>query len=178
MCSYLIIIHCSLRGNGLTATGGMALAKAIQQNMSLKELKWVVNLVSYYPKMWWLNNVVRCYIATSNHYIPTCFCDISSGIKYYVPFSSVFVFLLDVLFLQSWLGWLQVDWYWRWGNHCTVWSESDQALQNIGVSNYWAPHDHAIVIVCTMLQSKRAKVLNCFKFYSTTSVFRLHSKMI
>ena len=39
----LTIPHCSLRHNGLTATGAIVLAGALQHNKSLKELKWVGN---------------------------------------------------------------------------------------------------------------------------------------
>ena len=34
----LIIFHCSLRSNDLTAAGAIALAKALQRNWSLEEL--------------------------------------------------------------------------------------------------------------------------------------------
>ena len=34
----LILLHCSLRDNGLTSTGAIALAKALQQKRSLEEL--------------------------------------------------------------------------------------------------------------------------------------------
>ena len=43
VCSCLIIIHCSLRDNDLTDTGALTLARALQDNKSLEELKWVVN---------------------------------------------------------------------------------------------------------------------------------------
>ena len=39
VCLCLIIIHCSLRDNDLTDTGAIALAKALQDNKSLEELK-------------------------------------------------------------------------------------------------------------------------------------------
>ena len=39
VCSHLTVPHCSLRDNGLTATGAIALARALQQNKSLEELK-------------------------------------------------------------------------------------------------------------------------------------------
>ena len=39
MCLCLIIPHFSLRHNGLTAIGAIALARALQHNKSLKELK-------------------------------------------------------------------------------------------------------------------------------------------
>ena len=38
---------CSLRDNGLTPSGAMVLARALQHNKSLKELKWVVYVKSY-----------------------------------------------------------------------------------------------------------------------------------
>ena len=41
-------LHCSLYQNGLTSTGAISLARALHHNKSLKELKWVVNWVSYY----------------------------------------------------------------------------------------------------------------------------------
>ena len=43
VCSCLIILHCSLRDNDLTATGVLTLARALQHNKSLEVLKWVVN---------------------------------------------------------------------------------------------------------------------------------------
>ena len=43
VCSCLIIIHCSLRDNDLAATGAITLARALQDNKSLEELKSVVN---------------------------------------------------------------------------------------------------------------------------------------
>ena len=39
VCSCLIIPHCSLRDNDLTATGAITLARALQHNKSLKVLK-------------------------------------------------------------------------------------------------------------------------------------------
>ena len=36
---FMIILYCSLRGNGLPATGALALAKALEYNKSLEELK-------------------------------------------------------------------------------------------------------------------------------------------
>ena len=40
LCSCLISdMHCSLRGNGLTDTGAIALARALHHNKSLEELK-------------------------------------------------------------------------------------------------------------------------------------------
>ena len=39
MCSCLITPHCSLRHNNVTATGVMALARALQHNKSLRELE-------------------------------------------------------------------------------------------------------------------------------------------
>ena len=41
-------VYCSLTHNNVTDTGAIALAKALQQNKSLEELKWVVNWVSCY----------------------------------------------------------------------------------------------------------------------------------
>ena len=35
----IVIFHCSLYHSGLTSTGAIALAKALQQNKSLEELK-------------------------------------------------------------------------------------------------------------------------------------------
>ena len=35
--------HCSLKHSGLTSTGAIALARALQHNKSLEELKWVLN---------------------------------------------------------------------------------------------------------------------------------------
>ena len=43
LCFCLYILHCSLRANGLTDTGAAALANALQHNLSLEELKLVVN---------------------------------------------------------------------------------------------------------------------------------------
>ena len=37
--SLLVILHCSLRDNDLTATGVIALARALQHNQSLEELE-------------------------------------------------------------------------------------------------------------------------------------------
>ena len=42
---HVIIPLCSLSGGNLTDTGAMALARVLQENKSLKELKWVVNWV-------------------------------------------------------------------------------------------------------------------------------------
>ena len=39
MCSFLSITHCSLRDSKLTDTGAIALARALQHNQSLEELK-------------------------------------------------------------------------------------------------------------------------------------------
>ena len=39
VCLGVITSHCSLRANGLTATGAIALAEALQHNKSLEELK-------------------------------------------------------------------------------------------------------------------------------------------
>ena len=39
VCSCRIIIHCSLRDNDLTSTGAITLARALQNNKSLEELK-------------------------------------------------------------------------------------------------------------------------------------------
>ena len=39
VCLCLILSHCSLRGNGLTDTGAIALARALEHNKSLEELK-------------------------------------------------------------------------------------------------------------------------------------------
>ena len=39
VCSGLDILHCSLRANGLTATGAIALARTLQHNKSLEELE-------------------------------------------------------------------------------------------------------------------------------------------
>ena len=47
MCLQLIILHCRLRGNSLTDTGAIVLARALQQNGSLEELKWAVYWMSY-----------------------------------------------------------------------------------------------------------------------------------
>ena len=38
-----VLPHCSLNHNNLTSTGAIALARALQQNKSLEELKWVLN---------------------------------------------------------------------------------------------------------------------------------------
>ena len=53
LCCYFYIsdcIHYSLRNNQLTSTGAIALARALQHNKSLKELKWVVSWVSLLAK--------------------------------------------------------------------------------------------------------------------------------
>ena len=42
VCSCLIIIHCSLGTNDLTDIGAITLARALQDNKSLEDLKWVV----------------------------------------------------------------------------------------------------------------------------------------
>ena len=42
-CSCLIIFHCSFRDNDLTATGAISLARVLQHNKSLEELKWVID---------------------------------------------------------------------------------------------------------------------------------------
>ena len=41
--SHVITSHCSLSGGNLTDTGTVTLARALQDNKSLEELKWVVN---------------------------------------------------------------------------------------------------------------------------------------
>ena len=56
VCSCLIILHCSLRDSGLTDTGAIALARALEHNTSLEELKWVVDWVSCYQELWGLKN--------------------------------------------------------------------------------------------------------------------------
>ena len=45
ICSCLVLFHCilSLRANSLTATGAIALARTLEHNKSLQELKWVLN---------------------------------------------------------------------------------------------------------------------------------------
>ena len=55
---HVITPLCSLSGGNLTATGAKALARALQENKSLKELKWVVN--------WVLSGTVRV-----DHYVPS-----------------------------------------------------------------------------------------------------------
>ena len=54
---HVITPLCSLSGGNLTATEAKALARALQENNSLKELKWVVN--------WVLSGTVRV-----EHYVP------------------------------------------------------------------------------------------------------------
>ena len=44
----MITPHCSLYNNNLTDTGAIALARALQDNKSLEELRYVVNWGSYY----------------------------------------------------------------------------------------------------------------------------------
>ena len=39
VCSCLIVFHCSLKANQLSDTGAIALARALQINKSLKQLK-------------------------------------------------------------------------------------------------------------------------------------------
>ena len=39
VCSCLMVPHCSLKANDLTATGAIVLARALQENKSLEELK-------------------------------------------------------------------------------------------------------------------------------------------
>ena len=56
VCSCLDILHCSLRANDLTDTGAITLARSLQHNKSLEELKWVVDWVSCYQEMWGLKN--------------------------------------------------------------------------------------------------------------------------
>ena len=51
----LIVSLYSLRSNRLTDTGAIALARALQHNKSLEELKWVSNWVSCYQEKWVLN---------------------------------------------------------------------------------------------------------------------------
>ena len=38
-CVHVCLLHCSLGGNDLTATGALALATALEHNKSLEELK-------------------------------------------------------------------------------------------------------------------------------------------
>ena len=57
VCSCLIILHYSLRNNGLTDIGAIVLARALEHNKSLEELKWVVDWVSCYQELWGLKNM-------------------------------------------------------------------------------------------------------------------------
>ena len=42
-----LVSHYSLRDNGLTGTGAIVLAKALQQNKSLEEFKWVLKYAEH-----------------------------------------------------------------------------------------------------------------------------------
>ena len=58
MCSCLIILYCSLGFNRLTDTGAIALARLLQHNKSLEEMKWVIIYSLVLPNtsvshIWW-----------------------------------------------------------------------------------------------------------------------------
>ena len=59
VCSCLIILHCSLRGNNVTDTGAIALAGVLERSKSLEELKSVMNLAFCYcsHQVIWRKNV-------------------------------------------------------------------------------------------------------------------------
>ena len=61
------VCHCSLRENGLTSTGAIALSRALQRNKSLEELKWVAKWIN---SLHYLTEIIcegckNSYIATS-----------------------------------------------------------------------------------------------------------------
>ena len=63
-----VLPHCSLNHNGLTSTGAIALARALQHNNSLEVLKWVLNNTWYLYKFF---HSVRCMIISTIHTPPT-----------------------------------------------------------------------------------------------------------
>ena len=56
-------LHYSVDHNFLSCTGAIALAKGMQQNKSLKEMKWVVNLLI----LWWCYLTVLSQASAQGH---------------------------------------------------------------------------------------------------------------
>ena len=153
------VSHYSLKDNGLTGTGAIVLAKALQQNKSLEELKWVVDsldrthckhcsvgqVLASYPG-WRKNVMVGCWNCSLHKVRSTYQALHSTNLVYSsgaVTRKLVFT-IVDSYFYKSGVWWIPVDWLWRWGSNCTGWSKSNKELPNTGVSDFWFPHDFQV----------------------------------
>ena len=110
--------HCSLNHNSLTSTGAIVLTRALQQNKSLEELKWVLNNTWYlYKFMCSVRYIIISTISTPPTLLTLYLC-------------SLHALILQYSFPQSWR-----KWNWKFWSLCTGWcSESEPELENTEVS--------------------------------------------
>ena len=135
---FIYHLHYSVYHNSLSFTGAIALAKALQQNKSLEELKWVAN---------WFRNVLygqtasfhwRSYTGSNYNYIHTGMWGVDARwMDYCNIMHRISVSFYFLVYIQPWMGSFPVERYWGWWSHCTGWSKSVEKLHDIEVSIYW-----------------------------------------
>ena len=94
--------HCSLRENDLTDIGAIVLARALERNKSLEELKWVVNWVSSYQEMWRIFSLAVVSFSHVYRILSFNCVSYSASLSDY-PVCTLLALILEYSLPQSWI---------------------------------------------------------------------------